>query len=170
MGNIAILNDYKLKNNSEKSKTIQFWNFFLSFYIKSFHLSIRFMGFINRKHRHLERLQTWKKILEKFSSCLIWFQQNFTTAKGWELKFTKKHYWSNHLYWLWCRRNSLSTSNLFTPSDYHYQFKRLQFQIKVCFTLTINEAQGQSLKVTGVDLKSNSFSRDGQFYVACSSA
>uniref|UniRef100_A0A2S2NQ10 ATP-dependent helicase RRM3 n=1 Tax=Schizaphis graminum TaxID=13262 RepID=A0A2S2NQ10_SCHGA len=53
------------------------------------------------------------------------------------------------------------------PSDYHFQFKRLQFPIKVCFAMTINKAQGQSLKVAGVDLRNDCFSH-GQLYVACS--
>ncbi len=53
------------------------------------------------------------------------------------------------------------------PSDYHFQFKRLQFPVKVCFAMTINKAQGQSLKVAGVDLRNDCFSH-GQLYVACS--
>ena len=53
------------------------------------------------------------------------------------------------------------------PSDYHFQFKRRQFPIKVCFAMTINKAQGQSLKMAGVDLREDCFSH-GQLYVACS--
>ncbi|XP_025424420.1 uncharacterized protein LOC112693526 [Sipha flava] len=53
------------------------------------------------------------------------------------------------------------------PSDYHFQFKRLQFPVKVCFSITINKAQGQSLKVAGVDLRNECFSH-GQLHVACS--
>lgn len=53
------------------------------------------------------------------------------------------------------------------PSDYHFQFKRLLFPVKVCFAMTINKAQGQSLKVAGVDLRNDCFSH-GQLYVACS--
>ncbi|XP_074102059.1 ATP-dependent DNA helicase pif1-like [Cotesia typhae] len=53
------------------------------------------------------------------------------------------------------------------PSDYHFKFKRLQFPVRVCFAMTINKAQGQSLKLAGVDLQSDCFSH-GQFYVACS--
>ena len=53
------------------------------------------------------------------------------------------------------------------PSDYHFQFKRLQFPVKLCFAMTINKAQGQSLKVAGVDLRNDCFSH-GQLYVACS--
>lgn len=53
------------------------------------------------------------------------------------------------------------------PSDYPFQFKRLQFPIKICFAITINKAQGQTLKVTGVDLQNECFSH-GQLYVACS--
>jgi len=53
------------------------------------------------------------------------------------------------------------------PSDYHFQFKQLQFPVKVCFAMTINKAQGQSLKVAGVDLRNYCFPH-GQLYVACS--
>ncbi|XP_074115778.1 ATP-dependent DNA helicase PIF1-like [Cotesia typhae] len=53
------------------------------------------------------------------------------------------------------------------PSDYPFEFKRLQFPIKVCYAMTINKAQGQSLKMAGVDLRNNCFSH-GQLYVACS--
>ena len=53
------------------------------------------------------------------------------------------------------------------PSDYHFQFKRLQFPLKLCFAMTVNKAQGQSLKMAGVDLREDCFSH-GQLYVACS--
>ena len=53
------------------------------------------------------------------------------------------------------------------PSDYHFEFKRLQFPVKVCYAMTINKAQGQSLTVCGVDLRNDCFSH-GQLYVACS--
>ncbi|XP_053595501.1 uncharacterized protein LOC128667822 [Microplitis demolitor] len=53
------------------------------------------------------------------------------------------------------------------PPDYHFNFKRLQFPVRVCYAMTINKAQGQSLKLAGVDLRHDCFSH-GQFYVACS--
>ena len=53
------------------------------------------------------------------------------------------------------------------PTDYPFEFKRLQFPVKVCFAMTINKSQGQSLKVAGVNLESPCFSH-GQLYVACS--
>lgn len=53
------------------------------------------------------------------------------------------------------------------PSEYPFEFKRLQFPLKVCFAMTINKSQGQSLKVAGIDLREDCFSH-GQFYVACS--
>lgn len=56
---------------------------------------------------------------------------------------------------------------LLIPSDYPFQFKRLQFPLKVCFVMTINKFQRQSLKMAGIDLREDCFSH-GQFYVACS--
>lgn len=53
------------------------------------------------------------------------------------------------------------------PSDYPFQFKRMQFPIKVCFAMTINKSQGQTLKIAGIDVREDCFSH-GQFYVACS--
>lgn len=53
------------------------------------------------------------------------------------------------------------------PSDYQIDFKRLQFPVKLCYAMTINKAQGQTLKVAGVDLRNDCFSH-GQLYVACS--
>lgn len=53
------------------------------------------------------------------------------------------------------------------PSDYQIPFKRLQFPLKICFAMTINKAQGQSLKLAGIDLREDCFSH-GQLYVACS--
>ncbi|XP_063912264.1 ATP-dependent DNA helicase pif1-like [Zophobas morio] len=42
-----------------------------------------------------------------------------------------------------------------------------KFPLKVCFAITINKAQGQTLKMAGIDLMEDCFSH-GQFYVACS--
>ncbi|KAF0767637.1 ATP-dependent DNA helicase RRM3-like, partial [Aphis craccivora] len=52
-------------------------------------------------------------------------------------------------------------------SNYPFEFKRLQFPIKVSFAMTINKSQGQSLKIAGIDLSDDCFTH-GQFYVACS--
>ncbi|XP_037809132.1 ATP-dependent DNA helicase PIF1-like [Lucilia sericata] len=52
-------------------------------------------------------------------------------------------------------------------SNYPFEFKRLQFPLKISFAVTINKSQGQTLKVAGVDLTDECFSH-GQFYVACS--
>jgi ATP-dependent DNA helicase PIF1 len=48
-----------------------------------------------------------------------------------------------------------------------FEFKRLQFPVRLAFAITINKAQGQSLKVAGINLESPCFSH-GQPYVACS--
>lgn len=53
------------------------------------------------------------------------------------------------------------------PTDYPFEFKRIQFPIKISFAITINKSQGQSLRVAGIDLSEDCFSH-GQFYVACS--
>ena len=54
-----------------------------------------------------------------------------------------------------------------TPSDLPFQFRRLQFHIYLSFAMSINKAQGQSLKVVGLNLQSPCFSH-GQLYVGCS--
>lgn len=53
------------------------------------------------------------------------------------------------------------------PTDLPFQFRRLQFPLKLCFAMTTNKSQGQTLKVAGVDLSVNCFSH-GQLYVALS--
>ncbi|KAF0758990.1 ATP-dependent DNA helicase PIF1-like [Aphis craccivora] len=53
------------------------------------------------------------------------------------------------------------------PSDYPFEFKRIQFPLKVCFTMTINKSEGQSLSMAGIDLRDECFSH-GQFFVAFS--
>ncbi|KAI5150384.1 ATP-dependent DNA helicase PIF1 [Enteropsectra breve] len=53
------------------------------------------------------------------------------------------------------------------PTDVPFQFKRLQFPIRLAFAVTINKAQGQSLEICGLDLETECFSH-GQLYVACS--
>ncbi|XP_067949939.1 ATP-dependent DNA helicase PIF1-like [Watersipora subatra] len=44
------------------------------------------------------------------------------------------------------------------PTNLPFEFKRIQFPIRVCFAMTINKLQGQSLKVAGIDLLSPCFS------------
>lgn len=53
------------------------------------------------------------------------------------------------------------------PTDMPFEFKRLQFPIRLAFAMTINKAQGQSLQVCGLNLENDCFSH-GQLYVACS--
>ena len=48
-----------------------------------------------------------------------------------------------------------------------FKFTRRQFPIRVCFSMTINKSQGQSVKFVGLDLRSPAFTH-GQFYVAVS--
>ena len=53
------------------------------------------------------------------------------------------------------------------PSDCPFLFKRLQFPVKLCFAMTINKAQGQTLRVVGLCLTPPCFGH-GQLYVGCS--
>ena len=53
------------------------------------------------------------------------------------------------------------------PSDMPFEFKRLQFPVKLSFAMSINKAQGQSLEVVGLNLAEPVFSH-GQLYVGCS--
>lgn len=53
------------------------------------------------------------------------------------------------------------------PNNFPFSFKRIQFPVCLCYAMTINEAQGQTLKVAGVDLSVSCFSH-GQLYVALS--
>ena len=46
---------------------------------------------------------------------------------------------------------------------------RRQFPVRLCFTMTVNKSQGQSLETVGVDLRFSAFSH-GQLYVALSRA
>ncbi|CAH0697151.1 unnamed protein product [Spodoptera exigua] len=62
--------------------------------------------------------------------------------------------------------NSLTASGL-PAHNIKLKFKRVQFPVSVCFAMTINKSQGQTLKAAGVDLRTSCFSH-GQLYVACS--
>jgi ATP-dependent DNA helicase PIF1 len=53
------------------------------------------------------------------------------------------------------------------PTDMSFQFKRLQFPIRLAFAMTINKSQGQTLEICGLDIETDCFSH-GQLYVACS--
>ncbi|XP_003741317.1 ATP-dependent DNA helicase PIF6-like [Galendromus occidentalis] len=54
-----------------------------------------------------------------------------------------------------------------TPTELPFEFKRLQFPVRLAFAMTINKAQGQTLGVCGLELTNPCFSH-GQLYVACS--
>ncbi|KAG1180538.1 hypothetical protein G6F70_001677 [Rhizopus microsporus] len=52
-------------------------------------------------------------------------------------------------------------------SDMPFMLTRKQFLVKLCFAMTINKPQGQSLKYVGIDLRQPPFMH-GQLYVALS--
>ena len=60
-----------------------------------------------------------------------------------------------------------------TPSDnqfeYAFSFRRLQFPVRLALAMSINKAQGQSVKHVGLDLRVPVFTH-GQLYVALSRA
>ncbi|KAJ8874130.1 hypothetical protein PR048_024972 [Dryococelus australis] len=53
------------------------------------------------------------------------------------------------------------------PTDLPFEFKRLQFPVRLAFAMTINKSQGQSFSVCGINLENPCFTH-GQLYVACS--
>jgi ATP-dependent DNA helicase PIF1 len=53
------------------------------------------------------------------------------------------------------------------PTETPFEFKRIQFPIRLAFAMTINKSQGQSLTICGLNLENQCFSH-GQLYVACS--
>ena len=54
-----------------------------------------------------------------------------------------------------------------TESDMPYILSRQQYPIRLCFVITVNKSQGQSLKTVGVYLRTSTFTH-GQLYVALS--
>ena len=60
-----------------------------------------------------------------------------------------------------------------TASDHHaqvsFQYSHHQFPVWLAFTMSINKAQGQSVKYVGLDLQIPVFAH-GQLYFACSRA
>lgn len=60
-------------------------------------------------------------------------------------------------------RASLTTNE----GDFPFLLTRKQFPIRVCFAMTVNKSQGQSLDLVGIDLRTSSFSH-GQLYMALS--
>ncbi|XP_052821802.1 uncharacterized protein LOC128247061 [Octopus bimaculoides] len=53
------------------------------------------------------------------------------------------------------------------PTDMPFEFKRTQFPVRLCFAMSINNAEGQAFKFTGLHLIEPCFSH-GQLYVRCS--
>ena len=55
----------------------------------------------------------------------------------------------------------------FISNKLTFKFKRIQFPVRLSFAMTINKSQGQTMKITGLDLTFPCFSH-GQLYVGCS--
>lgn len=52
-----------------------------------------------------------------------------------------------------------------TEGELPWIVSRKQFPIRLCFAMTVNKSQGQSLDTVGVDLRSPAFTH-GQLYIA----
>lgn len=66
------------------------------------------------------------------------------------------------------RRCHIPRIRLFSlEGDLPFILRRRQFPVRLCFAITANKAQGQSLSTVGVDLQSSAFAH-GQLYVALS--
>ncbi|KAF0759096.1 ATP-dependent DNA helicase PIF1-like [Aphis craccivora] len=57
-----------------------------------------------------------------------------------------------------CARGDILLIPRITLTDYPFEFKIIQFQLKVCFAVTITKSQGQSLNMAGIDLREECFS------------
>lgn len=53
------------------------------------------------------------------------------------------------------------------PSDIPFEFKRIQFPVRLAYAMSINKSQGQTFEVVGMDLRTPCFSH-GQLYVGAS--
>ena len=60
-------------------------------------------------------------------------------------------------------RIKLTTSE----KDLPFIFERNQFPVRVCFAMTVNKSQAQSLEKVGMDLRTNAFT-NRQLYLALS--
>ena len=58
-------------------------------------------------------------------------------------------------------------STILSLTQVPFEFCRRQFPVKVCFAMSINKSQEQSVKNVGLDLR-NAFFTHGQLYVAIS--
>ena len=56
---------------------------------------------------------------------------------------------------------------LYCENEYPFNFKRRQFPVRLAFAMSINKAQGQTMKRIGIDLRKDVFTH-GQLYVAIS--
>jgi ATP-dependent DNA helicase PIF1 len=50
-------------------------------------------------------------------------------------------------------------------NEYAFKFKRVQFPINFCFAMSIDKAQGQIMKITGIDISSSCYTH-GHFILS----
>jgi ATP-dependent exoDNAse (exonuclease V) alpha subunit len=84
------------------------------------------------------------------------------TSRVVEIRLLAGDHAGNHVF---IPRLNIHPSNVDIP----FEMCRRQFPLRLGFSMTINKAQGQSLKQVGLDLRSSVFSH-GQFYVGVSRA
>jgi hypothetical protein len=58
-------------------------------------------------------------------------------------------------------------SDTISECDLHFKLLRRQYPVKLCFAMTINKSQAQTVKMTGIDLRTP-VSTHGQLYMSLS--
>jgi hypothetical protein len=52
------------------------------------------------------------------------------------------------------------------PSDVLFQFRRMRFTLRIAYAVSVDQAQGHSLRTASVDFQTNGFPY-GQLHIAC---
>ena len=96
-----------------------------------------------------------------------WLMQRHTNDMS---RFLSKCPACRNIKWSFCNETCVSSKNttITTRNEgYPFKFIRKQFPIRLCFAMTINKAQGQTIHNVGLYLPQHVFS-NGQLYVALS--